>query len=105
MGHGPHQFVICQIQTPRHAVGVEVIDAVLGRRIVICKLPHGVDALAPGQHEQSGGIGHFGDVVAIFEQFRSVGTAIDIARLHAIMRIQNDVWYVRMGVKKCENIF
>jgi hypothetical protein len=54
-------------------------------RIVPCERPYRVDPLAPRQHEQRRGIGHFRDVIAVLEELGGAGKTIAVAWLHAVI--------------------
>jgi hypothetical protein len=42
----------------------------------------GIEPLAAGEHEERGGAGHLGDVVAVADQWRAVVGAVEMAEVH-----------------------
>ena len=103
-------------------VGLEVVDEAedrlrgagrIGRRhrrggARTCRLRDApldlLEPLAAGEHEERGGAGHLGDVVAVMDEARAALGAVQMAEIHAIVSGDDQVGDVRVGVEEGEGL-
>ncbi len=65
---------------------------------------HRVDALAPGEDEQDGGVGHLGDVVAVAQHPRAAPDAVIVTDAPAVARAQHDEGHLGVRVEEVEHV-
>jgi hypothetical protein len=62
----------------------------------------GIDPLAAGEHEQGGGAGHLGDVVAVANEGRAALRAVQVAEIQPVVGGDHQIGHVGMGVEEGE---